>query len=142
VEGQDAGPRINWRPGDLVGLDEPVAAAEPEAMLPTSVQQNVPAWTLFAMFMVVIPLAGGLVKERQMGTMTRLRMLPVPAFTLLGTKVAAYLFVCLSQFATMVLIGMWVMPRLGTPAFELGAHLGPWVPPPWSPGSPLRVPGC
>ena len=121
----DAAPRIDWHPGELVGLDEPGArTAEPQAPLPTSVQQNVPAWTLFAMFMVVIPLAGGLVKERQMGTLTRLRMLPVPAFTLLGAKVAAYLCVCLSQFATMVLIGMWVMPRLGTPAFGLGSHLG------------------
>jgi ABC-2 type transport system permease protein len=117
-------PQIDWHPGDLVGLDEPTAPREPQAPLPTSVQQNVPAWTLFAMFMVVIPLAGGLVKERQMGTLTRLRMLPVPAFTLLGAKVAAYLIVCLSQFATMALIGMYVMPRLGTPAFGLGAHLG------------------
>jgi ABC-2 type transport system permease protein len=123
-EDPDAAPQIDWRPGDLVGLDEPGARTGPQAPLPTSVQQNVPAWTLFAMFMVVIPLAGGLVKERQMGTMTRLRMLPVPAFTLLGAKVTAYLFVCLSQFAAMVLIGMWIMPRLGTPAFGLGSHLG------------------
>jgi ABC-2 type transport system permease protein len=122
---QDGAPQIDWRPGDLVGLAGPGArSAEPQAPLPTSVQQNVPAWTLFAMFMVVIPLAGGLVKERQMGTMTRLRMLPVPAFTLLGAKVTAYLFVCLSQFATMVAIGMWAMPRLGTPAFGLGTHPG------------------
>ena len=124
ADDQDAEPRIDWHPGDLLGFDEPAARAEPAAALPTSVQQNVPAWTLFAMFMVVIPLAGGLVKERQMGTLTRLRMLPVPAITLLGAKVAAYLFVCLSQFGTMVLIGMWVMPRLGTPAFELGSRLG------------------
>jgi ABC-2 type transport system permease protein len=123
-EDQDSELLIDWQPGALVGLDEPSVSSEAAAALPTSVQQNVPAWTLFAMFMVVIPLAGGLVKERQIGTLTRLRMLPVPAFTLLGAKVTAYLCVCLSQFVTMVLIGMWVMPRLGTPAFALGDHLG------------------
>ena len=38
----------------------------------TAVQQSVPAWLIFGMFFVVIPIAGVLIQERNDGTLTRL----------------------------------------------------------------------
>ena len=36
--------------------------------VPSSVQQNVPAWLIFAMFFIAIPLSNTWVQERQQGT--------------------------------------------------------------------------
>ena len=36
-----------------------------------SVQHNVPAWTMFAMFFILYPLAGNFIKEREEGSMPR-----------------------------------------------------------------------
>jgi len=92
-----------------------------EAM-PSSVQQNVPAWTLFAMFMISIPLSGGIIRERDGGTLVRLRTLPVSAVTILAAKVIVYIGVCLVQFSFLMLIGAQVLPRLGTASLEVGTQ--------------------
>ena len=40
-----------------------------------AVQHNVPAWSMFAMFFILFPLAGNLIKEREEGSMLRLRLI-------------------------------------------------------------------
>src|SRR5439155_5840130 len=45
---------------------------------PSSVQQNVPAWLIFGMFFVVMPLSSLFVVERREGTLARLVSLRVP----------------------------------------------------------------
>ena len=52
-------------------------SVQPASAQPTSVQQSVPAWLVFAMFFSVVPLANTLISERQQGTLRRLRTLPV-----------------------------------------------------------------
>ena len=47
-------------------------------VIPTPVQHNVPAWALFGMFFIVVPMAGSLIKERQEETLSRLLTMPVP----------------------------------------------------------------
>lgn len=89
--------------------------------LPTSVQQNVPAWALFGMFFIVVPLGGSLIREKQDGTLVRLLTLPVPYVTLLSGKVIAYVFVCTAQFSIIMLTGKFVLPILGTPVLEMGS---------------------
>ena len=44
---------------------------------PNAVQQNVPAWSLFCMFCIVIPLAGKMVREREQGASQRLQVAPI-----------------------------------------------------------------
>ncbi len=87
---------------------------------PTAVQQNVPAWAIFGLFFIAVPLAGSLIKERDSGTLLRLRVLPVSYFTVVAGKIAAYVLVCLVQFAVIVGAGIFVLPLFGLPAFELG----------------------
>lgn len=105
----------------MIGLQEESAYPEKYATLPTSVQQNVPAWTLFGMFFIVIPLAGTLIRERQEGTLTRLMTMPVSNSSLLLGKVFAYVAICLVQFGLMLLVGRFILPLLGTPVLELGS---------------------
>ena len=90
--------------------------------MPSSVQQNVPAWTLFAMFMISIPLSGGIIRERDGGTLVRLRTLPVSPVTILAAKVIVYMGVCLVQFSFLLVIGAQVLPRLGTASLEMGTR--------------------
>ncbi len=89
---------------------------------PTSVQQNVPAWALFGIFFIVVPMAGALIKERHDGTLARLLTMPVSHLTLIAGKVAAYVLVCLAQFFLILLIGIFLLPLLGTPQLELGSE--------------------
>jgi ABC-2 type transport system permease protein len=92
--------------------------------LPTAVQQNVPAWTLFGMFFTLVPLAGSLVRERASGIDLRLRILPVSSLTLLTGKMAAYVAICLAQFGLILFIGRFGMPLLGAESLEVGTAYG------------------
>jgi ABC-2 type transport system permease protein len=87
--------------------------------LPTAVQQNVPAWALFGMFFIVVPLSGTLIRERREGILARLMIMPVSKTTLILGKLAAYVGVCLIQFVCIVGVGKWVLPLLGTDALVL-----------------------
>jgi len=112
---------FDWAGQQLITLDEELASPEKYATLPTSVQQNVPAWTLFGMFFIVIPLAGTLIRERQEGTLTRLMTMPVTNSSLLLGKVTAHLLICLIQFGLMLMVGKFLLPLFGTPVLELGS---------------------
>lgn len=88
------------------------------------VQQNVPAWALFGMFFTAIPIAGAILKERTSGIWVRLRVLPVSPLVLIGGKVAAYITVCFCQFLLIAVIGTFLFPRFGLPAFTIAMHPG------------------
>jgi len=92
--------------------------------LPTAVQQNVPAWALFGMFFIVVPLSGALIRERREGIWARLMVMPVSKTVLILGKLSAYVGVCLVQFGCIVLVGRWLLPLLGTDPFILGDHTG------------------
>jgi ABC-2 type transport system permease protein len=84
---------------------------------PNASQQNIPAWSAFAMFFVVVPLSAGLIRERQNGTFNRLKTLPGSFLPILLGKLFAYLGLCLLQFGLILLTGLYLLPVLGvTPA--------------------------
>ncbi|MHB1544855.1 MAG: ABC transporter permease [Gammaproteobacteria bacterium] len=87
---------------------------------PTSVQQNVPAWLVFAMFFIAIPLSTTWVQERQQGTYLRLRSMGVSAKALLFGKMLPYLGINLLQVVLMILIGVIVVPWFGGEQLMLG----------------------
>ncbi len=92
------------------------------AIIPNSTQHNVPAWTLFAIFFIVIPLSINIVKEKNQGTFVRLRTNPVSYLTVLGGKIVTYLMVCLLQFLLMLAVGVYVLPLLDLPALQVGSN--------------------
>ena len=91
---------------------------------PNAMQQNIPAWSLFGIFFIVLPMAGSFIKERLSGVSLRLLSLPVSYPAIVAGKMCAYLLVCMVQCALIVLIGKLILPQLGTPTFELGHSIG------------------
>lgn len=91
-----------------------------KSRFPSSVQQNVPAWLLFAMFFIAIPLSTTWLRERQQGTYMRLRSMGLRAPTLLFGKLIPYLGVNLLQVVAMLLVGVFVVPWFGGDTLTLG----------------------
>ena len=89
------------------------------ARAPSAVQQNVPAWLVFGAFFVVIPLSNTLIRERQQGTLKRLRTMPVGQGALLLGKLAPYFIVNVVQVMLMMAAGVWLVPALGGEALQL-----------------------
>ena len=116
-------PNIKMDPGWGSQRLMEVAAEESRfKKLPTSVQQNVSAYSVFGIFFIVLPLGGVIIRERKDGTLARLRTLPVPYMTLLVGKLGAYVIVCWVQFLFIVLMGKTALPLLGTPVLSLGSN--------------------
>jgi ABC-2 type transport system permease protein len=104
-------------------VTEIYATKENSVIKPSIIQNNVPGFILFAMFFIVIPLAGSMVTEKTEGAFNRLRTLPVRVPLLLFSKVLLFLGVCLIQFLLMLAAGTWIMPAFcGLPALQLGSH--------------------
>jgi ABC-2 type transport system permease protein len=114
---------LNWKSSRALQIKEHVASRADLGTLPTSVQQNVPAWSLFGIFFVVLPMAGSMIKERLDGTHRRLLSMPVSYLTLILGKVCAYIVVCGAQVAVIFCIGKWLLPLLGTPPLQVGAEV-------------------
>ena len=96
---------------------------ERSAKLPSSVQQNVPAWLIFAMFFVVIPVSSIFIIERQQGTLQRLRAMGVPFRLILAGKLLPLFVLNQIQAVGMVLVGIFVVPLFGGEALEMPASL-------------------
>lgn len=92
---------------------------------PNSVQHSVPAWLIFGMFFIMIPLSNVMAMERQTNTITRLRMARASAFKLILAKLIPYFLINQLQFIGMVALGYFVLPTLEMPAFTLS---GEWLP--------------
>lgn len=102
-----------------ISFKEIVPVFKNKAMVPNSTQHNVPAWTLFAMFFIVVPLSINIVKEKNQGTQIRLRTNPVSYTTVIAGKTVTYLIICMLQFFLMLGMGMYVFPQIGLPVLEL-----------------------
>ncbi len=83
------------------------------AQRPSSVQQNVPAWLIFGMFFVVLPIASLFIVERRDGTLARLAAQQVPFLLLLLGKLAPFFVVNLGQTVLMLLAGRILVPWFG-----------------------------
>ncbi|MGZ5135020.1 MAG: ABC transporter permease [Flavitalea sp.] len=94
-----------------------------EKLALNSVQHNVPAWTMFAMFFILFPLAGNFIKEREEGSMLRLRLISGSQFPVICGKFLFYFGICLLQFLLMILVGMFIMPLLGLQQLVLGNNM-------------------
>lgn len=92
-------------------------------IIPNSAQHNIPAWALFAIFFIIVPLSINIVKEKNQGTFVRLRTNPVPYAIVLGGKTIVYLGVSLIQFTLMLLVGLYLFPIIGLPMIDVSGKL-------------------
>jgi ABC-2 type transport system permease protein len=107
----------------IVNLKEDYASYNNSSIIPNSVQHNVPAWTLFAMFFICIPLAGNIIKERDDGSAFRLLTMPGSYMIVILGKMLTYVIVSLIQFALMLCVGVFVLPMMGMPELNIGNSL-------------------
>ena len=91
--------------------------------VPNASQHNVPAWTIFAMFFVVISLGGSIVREKLSGSFIRLKSLPTNYYVALLSKQITYLAVTLLQAAVIFGIGVLLFSYVGLPVLILPADI-------------------
>lgn len=75
---------------------------------PTATEQNVPAYTIFGVFFIMLTLASSIYKEKEDGTFQRLLAAPLSKTALLIGKLLPYHLVNLIQIALMFSIGVIV----------------------------------
>lgn len=82
-------------------------------------QLSVPAWLIFGMFFIVLPMAGGFQREQQSGALLRLRCLGLSLSTLVLSKLLPYFAINLLQFILLLAVGIYGLPLLGLPTLTL-----------------------
>lgn len=109
-----------------IGIKEEVLHdANSKKLFINSVQHNVPAWAIFGMFFIVIPIAGHMIREREEGSALRIELIPNAHRMVAMGKILFYTMVCTIQFLFMIGLGIWLMPMIGLPSLYLGQHA--WI---------------
>jgi ABC-2 type transport system permease protein len=85
-----------------------------------SVQHNVPAWAIFGLFFIIIPIGGNMIREREDGSLMRIRLIPGSYFSILFGKLSFYVVLGIAQFYLMMLAGLLILPWLGLPSLVMG----------------------
>ena len=106
-----------------VAINEIPVSRDGSRNIPNASQHNVPAWTVFAMFFVVISLGGSVVREKLNGSFVRLKTLPTNYLIALISKQLSYLFITCIQAAVVFSIGIWLFPFMGLPKLDLPADI-------------------
>jgi ABC-2 type transport system permease protein len=88
-------------------------------MAPTVSQHNVPAWTIFAMFFVVVSLGSGIVRDKRSGSFIRLKTMPTSYVVAILSRQITYLVVTMAQTVLIFAIGVWVFPLVGLPRLDM-----------------------
>ncbi len=122
--------KFNIPMADLNGMNtqavyyrEEYVARGDKTVIPNSAQHNVPAWTLFAMFFIVIPFASAMIREKEDGSLSRLLTMPASYGTIMLSKIVIYLIVCLLQFMLIMGMGIHLFPYFGLPALDVSGKI-------------------
>jgi len=91
--------------------------------IPNSTQQSVPAWIVFGMFFVIIPMSTIYINERKQNTLARLNSMNISIFSMMLSKSIPYLIINQIQVLIMLGVGMFVVPFFDTPALEISGSL-------------------
>jgi ABC-2 type transport system permease protein len=106
-----------------VAINEVPVSRDGSKTIPNATQHNIPAWTIFAMFFVVISLGSNIVREKLNGSFIRLKTLPTNYLISLFSKQITYLFVTLLQAFVIFAIGILLFPHIGLPKLDLPEDL-------------------
>jgi ABC-2 type transport system permease protein len=106
-------------PAETFSVTHTVATGGERDVNLSSVQVNVPGWTIFGLFWIVQILALSIIGERTSGAYHRILVAPVSYTSYLLGKALPYLGVNLVQAALMLGIGIWVLPLLDAPGLSI-----------------------
>jgi ABC-2 type transport system permease protein len=119
VMGVALGARFDVKRAPMVSVE---VIGNPRGGRPSSVQQNVPAWLIFGMFFVVMPMSALFIVERREGTLARLASQQVPVSLVLAGKIGPFFVINLLQVVLMLAAGATLVPWLGGEALTLPAR--------------------
>ena len=105
-------------------IDEMPVSRNGDRSTPNASQHNVPAWTIFSMFFVVVSLGSGIVREKLNGSFIRLKTLPTNYFVAILSKQVTYVAITMLQASMIFAVGVWIFPLLGLPKLNLPADWG------------------
>ena len=87
-----------------------------------SVQQSVPAWLVFSMFFILIPISNTFINEKNFGTLSRIRSINVSLIPILLGKIIPYFIINQIQVLLMILVGIYIVPLLGGDKFVVNGN--------------------
>ena len=116
-------PKKAYERAQIIQYKEVYASNLIGEVVPNAVQHNVPAWTIFGMFFIVISVVGNVMKEKNEGSAFRLQTMPTSYLMLMNGKIIVYVAVCFIQFLLMLGVGMFILPLVGLPALNLGESI-------------------
>lgn len=93
---------------------------EKDSSIINSVQQSVPAWLIFSMFFILIPISNTFINEKNFGTIQRIKSINIPLYTLLLGKILPYFIINQIQLIFMILIGIYIVPLFGGDSLKIG----------------------
>ncbi len=105
--------------GSGTAIDQIPVSRDDSKKVPNASEHNVPAWTVFAMFFIVLSLSGSIVREKSNGSLIRLKTLPTHYGLALLSKQIIYLIVTLIQASLIFAIGIWLFAHMGLPVLVL-----------------------
>lgn len=105
--------------GSQTIINQIPTAKDGSRKIPNATQHNVPAWTIFAMFFIVVSLSTSVVKEKLSGSFIRLKTLPTSFLLNLTAKQITYLLVTLAQVFVIFSLGIFLFPHIGLPKLVL-----------------------
>jgi ABC-2 type transport system permease protein len=121
VNGTDLDPSNKTVKASSVKLIEYGTASTKQ--LPNATQHNIPAWTLFAMFFMVVSLGSTIVKEKTTGSFLRLQLMPTPFYYSIISKCLIYFLLACFQIGLLIAIGFYLFPMIDLPQLNLDIDL-------------------
>ncbi len=91
--------------------------------IPNATQQSVPAWIVFGMFFVIIPMSTIYVNERKQNTLARLHSMNVSIVSMSISKAIPYMVINQIQVVIMLGVGKYIVPLFDTPALLINGSL-------------------
>jgi len=98
-----------------IKIERIVATSGSQNKIPSSTQHNVPAWTIFAMFFMVVSLGTNIVKERTSGSFLRIKTMPASFSIVLISKQVIYTIIAFLQVFVIFSIGLYLLPLINLP---------------------------
>jgi len=120
IPNKSSTPKTAYRKTQFIRYKEIYASVTGTKIVPNAVQHNVPAWAIFAMFFIAIPLSGSIMKEKNEGSVFRLNTMPSSYLLLMNGKIIVYVLVSMIQFGLMLSVGLYILPLFGLPALVMG----------------------
>ena len=87
IPNRSSAPKNAYQKTQLIRYKEVYASVTGDKIVPNAVQHNVPAWAIFAMFFIAIPLSGSIMKEQNEGSVFRLNTMPSSYLLLMNGKI-------------------------------------------------------